>query len=801
MKHPVRCLAIFSLAVLFTHLGNSCAFEGPEVTFVLHSDPDAPYAHYVDGRLGIIRPDYRIRHLVIAYDYLSGHALTPAEQKAAVDVDNYYNNDGEMADSSPYASAWKEGPTVSTEHKVPGSQWETFSNCLADAFLKADATLDDIRSRYGNHAPADNPNLKIDDTPDIKNWIDGQNAVFSNCAGAGQAPQPLPAGAPLWLRQDRAYQIAAAQFYALNYDDAIAGFRAIAADHASPWSMLAPYLIARAYIRQASLILQPSQNPQQMLAAKASARSSLAAARDQLQAILRDPAMKPIHEQSRQLLDYLMLRLDPTAQANVLARRLTAPAGDPSYQQDVIDLTYAYQNQPRYASYLPGANEAVPAGAQAAQPLTRWIDDISANSQQSEYENLPESPAPRNPARAADAMSAWEQNHAPQWLVAALTTAAPGAQNNVKLIAAAREIPPTSPAYSSATYQRLRLAAASPVPVETIPASTAPVYSELSHLMPRIAQSQPLSTVNQFADLQASLSPTFNDFLADATLRPVTSSGFAIFSNADNSGPNKPVTLCGAPISSPDTRHLDDQTALIFNQRLPLRMLERAALSPTLPANVRFEVAHTAWTRALLLDQPDVARALSPYLAGCQPAFAGWLNQYNAARTPEERHVLGLLALMRFTSTEPLVRSGLERDFAAYDDFRDNWWCSAGAQGQDTGSPQNPRRFLFSQPITPRTQQPDPPFITAADRAQADEEIAQLEKIPCASDYFAREALAWVKAHPGDPHDADLIGFAMRAVRNACRSNNTADLNHELFDLLHRRFPNSPWAARYTTWE
>ena len=96
---------------------------------------------------------------------------------------------------------------------------------------------------------------------------------------------------------------------------------------------------------------------------------------------------------------------------------------------------------------------------------------------------------------------------------------------------------------------------------------------------------------------------------------------------------------------------------------------------------------------------------------------------------------------------------------------------------------------------------PDPPFLTAADRAAADREIAALQKIPCASDYFAQQSLDWVKAHPDAPHNADLLGFAMRVVRNACRDDATRDLSHQLFDTIHRRYPKSEWATRYTTWE
>ena len=258
-------------------------------------------------------------------------------------------------------------------------------------------------------------------------------------------------------------------------------------------------------------------------------------------------------------------------------------------------------------------------------------------------------------------MSAWQSTRGPEWLVAALTLSAAGQQDSAELIAAARNLSGISPAYASATYHRLRLGASS--------STTRPVYDELSQLMPGIVDSQPLSTVNQFADLRSSLSPSLEDYLQNATR---STAGLV---NPVASPPGKSVALCNVNIDAPETRHLSDQTALILNQRMPLRLLKAAALSSALPANIRFTVAHMAWTRALLLDDAETAKSLAPYLAQCQPAFADWLHRYDAA-TPAERRALGLLALMRFASTEPTVRAGMERDFAAYSDTRDNWWCN-----------------------------------------------------------------------------------------------------------------------------
>jgi hypothetical protein len=779
VKLRLRTVVVLLFTVVFARMGNSCAYEPDEDVFARHTDPDAPYAKYAAGRLGIVQGTYRIRHLVIAYNTLSGRGLSPAEQSAAEAVENHYTT---YPVQTPANTDQTWGPVSgSNERAVPGQNYETFTNCLADAFNNASTSLADRRARYGKPGAAD--------TPEIADWIAAQRAVFSNCSGPGEIPQPVPANAPHWLRQDRAYQIAAAQFYALDYEDALAGFRAISADPTSPWAPLARYLVARVLIRTATVPYRRSVNPQENKDETAKVDATLAQAQAQLEGILRDPSMKPLYGQSHRLLDYVMLRIHPMEQAGELARRLTVgrPADDPDYWQNVIDLSFIYNSLPGYTPSLDLNDAQAALQAHPPSPLIRWLDDLGR-------------PLPRVHAGAsnsgalahrADAVAAWQSTRGPEWLVAALTLSSAGQQGSAELMAAARNLSPSSPAYASATYHRLRLAASSP--------TTRPVYDELSQLMPLIVESQPLSTVNQFADLQSSLSPTLEDYLQNATRRTVNLVNPV--SGDIQPPPLQNIALCGVNIHAPETRHLSDQTALIFNQRMPLRLLKEAALSSALPANVRFAVAHMAWTRALLLDDAETARSLSPDLAQCQPAFADWLNQYSAARTPQGRHVLGLLALMRFASTEPTVRAQLERDFAAYDGMRDNWWCDYNPLAPDAGPADDTSTHLFGTVMVAIAVQPDPPFLTAADRAQAQEEITRLQKIPSASDYFAQQALTWVKDHPTDAHDAEVIGFAMRVVRNACRSDKTGDLNHQLFDLLHRRFPSSEWATRYTTWE
>ncbi len=88
----------------------------------------------------------------------------------------------------------------------------------------------------------------------LADWIHGQDAVFANCNGSGdKMPADVPPNAPEWLKQDRAYQQAAAKFYQTDYDGAITRLNAIAADTSSPWHLIARLVEARAMIRRATV--------------------------------------------------------------------------------------------------------------------------------------------------------------------------------------------------------------------------------------------------------------------------------------------------------------------------------------------------------------------------------------------------------------------------------------------------------------------------------------------------------------------------------------------------------------------
>jgi hypothetical protein len=773
MKRPHKLILSALTLTLFFGYARPCSFPDDELIFVQRYGPDAPYDTFTKGRLGVILPTYRVRNLVVAYRYLAGTPLTPSEQDAANAVEKYYNSYG--SDDS--------NPDPKTQRNVPGQDYQSFTNCLADAFENARKTIADRQKTYG-------PN-----NPEVLAWNEAQTAVFSNCAGPGTIPPPAPANASLWLKQDRAYQIAAANFYALNYDTAIAEFREIAADKASPWHTIAPYLVARAMLRRAFMSYQFGNSPTlpQMIEADDRIYDNLTEVEHQLDSIIANPALQSIHAAAGHLRDIVEARLHPTTQAAVLANRLSHPSSEADFRQNLIDLGFvqnidAYQ-QALYRIRPESKFHTAPAPPAPPSSLNDWLAVVY--DQPPNPFQRPQIAAPAKPA--TDAIARWQSTQQPTWLLAALTAAQPNDAAIPQLTAAARNIPATSPAYASITYQRLRLSAS------TNPLAT---YREVTALLPSIEKTQPRSTINLFASLHTQSAPTLAAFLHSVPRLPASNGDVdggegeplphdtTISSNGGTWTSNViHVTVCGVDITTPTTPHFSQESSVILNQRTPLTLLREAALSNILPKNLNFALAEMAWTRAVLLNDTTTAAALTPLLSTCQPAFKPWLDRYNAAKTPTDRQAEGLLALMRFTSANPDLT---ERDFAAYLGRDGNWWC-ADQRGSDLE--QDPHQ-LSVKDIR------NPPFLTPAQIAEATTQQSQLYKqAPNAANYFASQTLAFVAANPKDPRNPDLLGFASRVMRSACRTDASAELNHQLFNALHRKYPNSEWTKRYRVWE
>lgn len=316
-----------SLVLTFAFLTNAlpCGPSYVSPMFAVRSAPEHPYKDYAAGRIGIVKPTFHRSVLFAAYRWINGSGFSADEQKAIVEVWNAELNIRDFTDTdvTEAVKAWveKRKDVVEKEEKTPSiyverdyGGYDFFPNCTKNAFETAAETLS---SRIASHGS---------DNKEVKNWLEAQDAVFSNCSSGNQKPAALQPGAPEWLQKDRAYQLAAASFYSLDYEDAKKRFAEIAQDADSPWQQTADYLVARTLIRQASLSKDAEKTKEYYEEAERHLNKF-------------SSSSGKFSESAERLLGLIKYRLRPEERVRELAQKLSA-SHTSNFRQDVIDYTW-----------------------------------------------------------------------------------------------------------------------------------------------------------------------------------------------------------------------------------------------------------------------------------------------------------------------------------------------------------------------------------------------------------------------------------------------------------------------------
>lgn len=102
--------------------------------------------------------------------------------------------------------------------------------------------------------------------------------------------------------------------------------------------------------------------------------------------------------------------------------------------------------------------------------------------------------------------------------------------------------------------------------------------------------------------------------------------------------------------------------------------------------------------------------------------------------------------------------------------------------------------------IYPDGKIPSPDFLNACERAAAAKEWSALQSLPAAPSWLGRETVAWAKAHPNDPRVPEALHLVVRATRYGCNDADSGKYSRQAFTLLHKRYPNSPWARKTPFW-
>ena len=747
-----------------------CGMSSPEPVFTVRGSPDAPLELFAQGRLGIVLPSYQRTFLVVAYRYLAGKPPNQEEQAAFVKAwtPNFEHlSSGENALAIwnrarslalPMTSYFPPSDTIYPYRTIQGG-WHQYLNCAEDAFVSAADTATSLVKSFGAGSAA------------VRDWVRAQDTVFANCGPVVQLPltperaselRPrIPAAATLdnaVLKIDRQYQIASANFYAGELQTAAQQFEKIAADRDSPWHTWAPYLVARCYIRQATLN-SPSGSANAATDAPRFNVEQMTAAEKQLQGILKDPSLAAIHPASQRLLNYVEVRLHPDQRLYEISQQLSGHTAAATIDRDLIDFDWIIDKQLKSS------------GGMKSPKLTTWHDDLAKRGLLDDLTDWVLTFQQQNPEALDHAIQRWHATNSEAWLMAAISMAK-GADSNSKALAeAAASVPQSSPAYEMAVYQRVRLL------IEQKQQNGA--RQVLDANLPRFEKG-PLSAFNLLLKQRFAVAADFGQFLQYAPRTPVEYVEYDYLDCGDDCTEGSYAQNVNA---APLPKILDGDSSPIFNERLPLSLLTQAARESVLPSALRGYIATTTWTRAAIIGDAKAAKAVEASMADAHPELHDYVKDYGTADSAEARFFAATWTMLHFPGMQPFIYGGALRDtkFDAIDEYRNNWWC--GGQFPATALPPGTVSYGNGPPIDPATGKqavpvpvvppPFPSFLTASERANADDQRSKLSTL-VAGRYMGRVVLDWAKAHPDDQRLPEALHLVVRATRYGCSANTTA---------------------------
>ena len=886
-----RTLAIGLAALLLLNSTTPVRACGPfftEPIFVFESSPDLPFEEFTNGKIGIVLPTFGRKTLVIAYRYLNGGAFTADEQTELIAA---LKGKAPEDDGTAAVKAWVKArkEVVGDEQKLPeiyterqhAEGYDFFPNCTRNAFEVATETLKDRVASYGA------------EDRDVRAWLTTQDIVFQNCSRGAQVPNELGAESSAWLRKDREYQIAAAHFYSLNFDEARARFEKIGTDVDSPWQELAPYLVARTLVRQASLAGTEELK-----------RAGYERAETYIQNFLASGGK--FSPAGQRLLALVKYHLHPEERVVELAQNL-ANGYDDNLRQDLIDYVWLLdkfesqiikaeegrkngafhaihvrlqnEDEERYEqltrgeiielslylkkpegvfnigqgihiTFKPDTSEAdILASFELAlrrniteeetaeikrshevamknrqehlSPNRQW--ERGALSQYEGYESggikltvdlIPEFlraedltswilTLQTNDHRAySHAYRKWRETGSPAWLAIAMIKAEKSSPRLVQLMRTAEKIAHDDPSYATVAYHLVRLKLAS--------GNTTAARKLLDEIIAWQTDVLPLSAQNQFLEQRMSLAENLSDFLKSAQRKPVAFSKYGSpgkisdlvkwqkrgwnpeYSQLSREEYEREVDLEYEDLLPWDDRFtFDSKTADILNKHFPLQLLAKVTRDPDLPDYLKGRLVLAVWTRAILLNNDDVALKIAPQVVKFAPKMAPVFKEYLEARTVKERREAALWVLLKFPDLSPYLSSVIP-NFDTSEDldyyFDTKWWCAPEETEYNDEGNEVPK-------VIPR-----PSFLTPAQSETARREYRALVEIDDGKSYLGRQVIAWAKASPSDPKIPEALFIAARATqayKNGCGGWNHDDATQqEAEKLLKQRYASSPWTAR-----
>lgn len=124
----------------------ACGPESIEPIFVFVGSPDLPFTDFAAGRIGIVRPTFGRKTLVVSYRYLNGGAFTSDEQQGIVEA---LKGKAPEADNDEALGAWLEArKAVAGEEKELPAVYRKGLSGGYDFFRIASVTLSKSQRKH-----------------------------------------------------------------------------------------------------------------------------------------------------------------------------------------------------------------------------------------------------------------------------------------------------------------------------------------------------------------------------------------------------------------------------------------------------------------------------------------------------------------------------------------------------------------------------------------------------------------------------------------------------------------------------
>jgi hypothetical protein len=807
---------IFSALVMVSSQARACF--GPDTRVVFHwsHHPDFPLDRFAAGRLGVLEPTFARSYLVVAYRYVVDQPLSAEEQQGAVDLwQRRLNGPGAYLDLQEELDgmgraewSWqgvreplKHIPLAAAFSKSQPGEDERFHQIIPEDVLgEAAAILQRRIAQWGERDPR------------LAAWVQAQDLVFGCSPRSPHIPEALPATAAIAQQRDRHYQIAMAHYLSGDLEQAEPLFQSISKDGASLWRKGAWVMQARIWWRRAER--RPAEDAEGRKADLMKAADLLRShdPEDQHYGLGQQIRFSQRAETARPkdaspdwsfkahcLEKAALAEADPKGRARALADVLMRRDGTPDFTLDLGDYTILLDRQIQGEGWEgEGSDKARSIPAELLKnDLTEWVFTF------------------REPSGRAfrKAYANWQAKGSRAWLLLALMHAAPESPGLEALMQAGAQVPWTHPSAPTIHYHLARLDAARGKREEAHQRLTAGLALGSDVLSP--------SAINRYRALRLPLAHTLPEALADAQRLPVGANWVEgeLASSVYRRKWEARYPGDEVAIEHPRAQNffegygrtpalLEADGAALLNRELPLRELVEISELKTLPDHLRDEWQRAAWVKAALLGRWEEARHLAELRVAQHDLLEASFRSFLTAKEPHQEALWILLHHpgLRWYAVEELHW----RTYASKTPWNvkemtraavlgGNWWRDIPAMRGDEhpsweahaafmdGPPAAGLRHRWTMPLS---------FLSEADREAARREFKTLESLGSGPLWLCKETMAWAKEHPEDPRLPEALHFAVRSARYA----DASPYQKQAFQLLHRRYASSPWAAKTPVW-